>query len=129
MGVALAAGAAVFVAGPAAGEGGADEDAVAMASCGGPGQAPCPLQAFMRARVAAPLASNEREALAAALTRAGRYAPDPSWSSWSSFATEGAAAARAGDIVKARAACKGCHDAWRANYRMSHRARPLPAER
>jgi hypothetical protein len=80
----------------------------------------------MRASIATPLASNDTEALAAALERARRFAPDPSWTSWASFAAEGAAAARARDIAKARASCKGCHEAWRERYRSSYRPKPLP---
>lgn len=129
LGVALGAAAALLVAVPALGEGSAKDEAAQLASCGEPGQAPCPLQGFMRASIARPLASNDKEALAAALTRAARFAPDASWTSWSSFAAEGAAAARAGDIPKARTACKGCHDAWRPSYRASFRARPLPSDR
>ncbi len=94
--------------------------------CGNPGQAPCPMQAFMRASVATPLASNDGAALAAGLERAGRLAPEATWASWATFASDGAAAARRGDVAGARAACKGCHDAWREKYRAGYRARPLP---
>lgn len=95
-------------------------------ACGKPGSAPCPLQAFMRARVAAPLSSSDLATLAAGLDRAAKLTPDPSWASWSSFARDGAAAARKGDTVAARASCKGCHDAWRDPYRSKYRTQPLP---
>jgi hypothetical protein len=84
------------------------------------------MQAWMRASVATPLASNNAAALAAALDRTARLAPDASWTSWSTFAANGAAAARRGDIPTTRASCKGCHDAWREKYRAGYRARPLP---
>jgi len=122
----VAAGSALLIASPASGEDVAPDNAVAQAACGGPGQAPCPLQAYMRASVASPLASNDVETLAAGLERARRFVPDPSWGSWASFAAEGAAAARARDVTRARASCKGCHDAWREKYRAAYRARPLP---
>jgi hypothetical protein len=99
---------------------------IASGPCGAPGQSPCPLQAYMRASIATPLASNDIAALAAALDRTRRFAPDPSWTSWATFAAEGAAAAQARDIAKTRASCKGCHDAWRETYRARYRARPLP---
>ena len=46
--------------------------------------------------------------------------------SWKTFATQGAAAARNGDIAGARAACKSCHDAWREAYKAKYRNRPIP---
>jgi hypothetical protein len=94
--------------------------------CGKPGRPPCPLQAFMRTRVAAPLASNNTAMLAASLERVATLAPEPAWTSWAAFASRGAAAARNGDVAAARASCKGCHDAWRDAYRRKHRVRPLP---
>jgi hypothetical protein len=106
--------------------GSATSDEISLASCGEPGMAPCPLQRWMRSAIATPLASNDAATLAAGLDRTARLSPDPSWASWASFASEGAAAARRGDITAARASCKGCHDAWREKYRAAYRARPLP---
>jgi hypothetical protein len=96
------------------------------AACGGPGLPPCPLQGWMRANIAAPLAANNSAALAVGLERAAGLNPDASWSSWSAIAMQGAAAAKKGDIAGARAACKGCHDAWREAYRKKYRSRPIP---
>jgi hypothetical protein len=105
----------------------AEENRVEQKSaCGTPGLAPCPLQAFMRTRVAAQLSSSNLAALAGGLDRAAKLVPDPSWASWSAFARDGAAAARRGDVASARASCKECHDAWRDAYRARYRARPLP---
>lgn len=123
-------GASMLLAGSSAANDGSNEGDDARVeqppSCGIPGQAPCPMQAWMRASVATPLASNDSAALAAALDRTAKFAPDASWTSWSTLATTGAAATRRGDITAARASCKGCHDAWREKYRASYRARPLP---
>ena len=80
----------------------------------------------MRSSVAAPLASNNAGALAMGLEKAARAAPDASWTSWSIIAMQGAAAAKRGDLAGARAACKGCHDAWRNAYRARYRMRPIP---
>jgi hypothetical protein len=80
----------------------------------------------MRANLGAPLASNDMEALATGLARAARFNPDPTWTSWVTFANEGAAAARKEDSARVRKACKGCHDAWREAYKAKHRSRPLP---
>ncbi|UQA59261.1 cytochrome c [Polyangium aurulentum] len=80
----------------------------------------------MRARLGSSLAANDSAALATALETTARLVPDPSWTSWATFARTGANAARRGDMAGARAACKGCHDAYRAEYREKHRLRPVP---
>lgn len=126
MALGVIAASALLIASPASGEDAAPDEPIAQAACGAMGQPPCPLQAYMRANVATPLASNDVEALAAGLDRVRRFAPDPSWASWASFAAEAAAAARARDITRTRAACRGCHQAWREQYRAAYRARPLP---
>ena len=98
----------------------------AQARCGSPGAAPCPLQAWMRLNIALALSSNNMSALASGLDRSAKLTPDAAWQSWATFATQGAAAARRGDMSGARAACKGCHDAWREAYRTKYRMRPIP---
>ena len=105
-----------------------DEDRAppALQACGTPGAPPCPLQAWMRAYVGAPLAANKMASLADGLDRAAALSPDPVWSSWGTFAANGAKAARTGDIAGARASCKGCHDAWRSAYKAKYRTRPIP---
>src|SRR5262245_17453673 len=107
-------------------QGNVEPVAPSQAACGGPGLPPCPLQAWMRTNIAAPLAANNSAALAMGLERAASLSPDASWSSWSTLASQGAAAAKKGDIAGARAACKGCHDAWRDAYRKKYRNRPIP---
>jgi len=107
---------------------GADARAASIeqASCGKPGEAPCPLQKWMRANVAAKLADGDMAALAEGLEKAARLVPDPAWSSWVTLAMSGAAAAKKADVAGARASCKGCHDAWREAYRTKYRLRPIP---
>lgn len=94
--------------------------------CGNPGAPPCPLQSWMRANVAQPLAGNNMNALADGLDRAARLAPDMSWTSWRTIAAQGADAARKGNIAGARAACKSCHETWREAYKAKFRNRPIP---
>ena len=95
-------------------------------ACGKPGQPPCPLQDWMRKNVAAALAANDAAALSVALEKAAKLSPDPTWASWASAASSGAAAAKKGDIAGARASCKTCHDVWRTAYRDQFRTRPIP---
>lgn len=132
-GVAGALLAGLWLGGPTAGaaEGAKDRggarDAVAQGGeCGKPGQPPCPLQDWMRKNVAAALASNDAAGLSVALEQAAKLTPDPAWASWVSAASLGAEAAKKGDVAGARAACKSCHDAWRATYRDKFRMRPIP---
>ena len=73
------------------------------ASCGTPGLPPCPLQAWMRQRIAGPLASNELEKLARGLDAAADFSPDPAWTEWRGYATGAAGAARRGDVASADA--------------------------
>lgn len=106
--------------------GGGGSTAVEQSLCGTPGQPACPMQRWMRANIAAPLADNDAAALAVGLEKAAKLSPDPAWISWSTLALNGAAAAKKGDIAGARAACKGCHDAWREAYRAKYRLRAIP---
>jgi hypothetical protein len=103
-----------------------DAEPLQAGNCGGPGLPPCPLQAWMRATIAAPLAGNNTGALAVGLERAAALQPDPGWASWRTIALQGAAAAKKGDVAGARAACKGCHDAWREAYKRQYRGRIVP---
>ncbi|MFS8070645.1 MAG: hypothetical protein ACMG6S_30130 [Byssovorax sp.] len=134
-GVAGALAAGLWLSGPAARAttnvadrgGGADGSAPAQSGeCGKPGQPPCPLQDWMRKNVASALAAIDPAALSVALEKAAKLSPNPAWASWGSAASSGAEAAKKGDIAGARAACKTCHDAWRASYRDQFRMRPIP---
>lgn len=97
-----------------------------QAPCGQPGLQPCPLQAWMRKNIASPLASSNTPALAAGLDRLANLTPNPAWRSWPTIASQGASAARRGDLVGARASCKACHEAWREQYKAKFRALPIP---
>jgi hypothetical protein len=98
----------------------------AAATCGTKPLPDCPLQAWMRANTAGPATSGDLPALATALDKTAKLAP-AGYTTWASIATDGANAARAGDLKAARAACTGCHEQWRAKYRSEMRMRPVPA--
>jgi hypothetical protein len=80
----------------------------------------CPLQRWMRARVAPAMASGASDKLASALEETARFSPAPDWR-WEDIAKAGAAAARKGALDEAAKSCVQCHDAykktWRAQYR------------
>lgn len=98
----------------------------AQNGCGNPGAPPCPLQAWMRGNIAHPLAANDLKALANGLDRTAKLSPDMAWASWPIIASQGAAAARKGDITAVRASCKSCHATWRDAYKAKFRNRPIP---
>lgn len=104
--------------------------ATAEAACGGDGQPPCPLQGWMEQHMQPPFEKEDLKALAAALEKAAKFAPDPKWNegpnSWAKIANDAAAAAKAGDFKAARASCKSCHKAWRKQYRDQFRTKALP---
>lgn len=118
--------AAAFTTASSIGSAEPEQPVPAQAPCGSPGSPPCPLQAWMRGNVGRPLATNNMKALADGLERTATLSPDATWTSWKTFATQGAAAARKGDITGARASCKSCHDAWREAYKAKYRTRPVP---
>jgi hypothetical protein len=85
---------------------------------------PCPMQGWMK-RVMAPAASaGEGPALAAALTYVEKHVP-PGFDTWASISSEGAKKAKAGDVAGAKASCKQCHDAYKAQYKATMRDRPF----
>lgn len=86
------------------------------ATCGQGGLPPCPLQAFMRSSVAAPLARDDVKTIAASLEKVATLGP-PEWKTWAEFARRGAAAAGKNDRAAIRSSCTDCHNAWRAEYR------------
>lgn len=63
--------------------------------------------------------------LALGLITVGGWAP-PGYANWVSIARDGLDAARHNDLEAVRAACRGCHDQYKARYRAELRARPLP---
>jgi hypothetical protein len=99
------------------------------AKCGEKGQPKCPLQGWMEKNMQDPLDAKDLKKVAESLEKAAKLAPDPKWNqgdtSWSKIATDGAAAAKAGDFKGTQAACKSCHKAWRNEYKKQFRTRPV----
>jgi hypothetical protein len=105
-------GAAVFGAAPGV--------ASAEAAACGTKDNPCPLQKWMRANMGPAAAAEDAPALAKALDKAATMSPDASWT-WGKIATDGAAAAKKGDVAGAKASCKSCHDAYKDKYKNKFR--------
>lgn len=95
-----------------------------VASCGDK-KNPCPLQRWMREKMAPALAANDAPALAAALDKMAKFSPSPG-PEWRTISETAAEAARKGDVTGARKSCQGCHNAFKAQYKQKLRTRPVP---
>lgn len=92
--------------------------------CGAESLPDCPMQAWMKAHTSAAIVRKDLPALADALETVATFAPG-GYTNWVSIAKDGAAAARAEKLDAVKAACRGCHEQYRAKYKAEHRARPL----
>ena len=98
------------------------------ASCGSKTN-PCPLQKWMQDNVGSKMADGNLDAVATSLDKVATMSPDPSWSDWSKFAKDGAAAARKGGDAGtqgAKQACKACHDKYKNDYKTRFRTKAVP---
>jgi hypothetical protein len=100
-------------------------------ACAGTKEDPCPLQKWMRQNMAAANASGDMAALATAFTKLATLSPDKSWNgsdankNWDAISNAGAAAAKAGNATDAKAACKKCHDLYKAPFKDKFRTKPV----
>jgi cytochrome c553 len=62
--------------------------------------------------------------LATALETIATFAP-PGYTNWASIATDGASAAKNGDLTAAKAACRSCHEQYKQKYKAELRARKI----
>ncbi len=83
-----------------------------------------PMLAWMRAHAAPPLLANDAAAVAEAFAAMIPMAP-PGYEFWKSIASDGANAARIGELGPAKAACRGCHALYTDRYRREHRSDAL----
>jgi hypothetical protein len=93
---------------------------------------PCPLQKWMRQNMAPAMASGDMAALGVTFDKAAKFAPDPKWNgpdpkaNWDAISKAGVAAAKANDAAAVKAACKGCHDAFKDKYKTTYRTKAVP---
>ncbi|MGO8994369.1 MAG: hypothetical protein ACLQVI_13705 [Polyangiaceae bacterium] len=93
---------------------------------------PCPLQKWMRQNMAPANASGDMAALATDFDKVSKIAPDAKWNgsdpkaNWDAIARAGVAAAKASDAAAVKAACKGCHDAFKDKYKAQFRTKAVP---
>jgi hypothetical protein len=100
------------------------EPAPSYPPCGETGQPDCPLAAWMDAGPNNLVHLETLAPLAATLRRLATIEPAgyPEWDRW---ALQGAASADHDEREAVKAACKGCHDQYRARYRLEMRGRPI----
>jgi hypothetical protein len=98
--------------------------------CGSPGRPPCPLQAWMRERMAKPYAERRFDELARSAAALAALNPEPKqWGDWDELAQAVLRAAQAHDEVQTLRACTQCHRAYRHDYVTQYRERALPDAR
>jgi hypothetical protein len=93
-------------------------------TCGTKPQPDCPLQGWMKANANAPMAAADTPALGDVFDNIVKFAP-PGYSNWASISRDGAKAARLGKLDGAKAACRACHDQYKAKYRLAFRDRKI----
>lgn len=69
--------------------------------------------------------SKDWAALVTALDTIATFGP-AGYTNWVSIAKDGANAARAADENGVKAACRSCHEQYKAKYRAELRTRPIP---
>jgi cytochrome c556 len=82
----------------------------------------------MKANLGAASAKGDLAALASDFRTAVTFAPeseDKAYANWASIAKDGAAAASSGELQASRAACRSCHEQYRAKYKSEVRTRAL----
>jgi hypothetical protein len=82
----------------------------------------CPLQRWMRERVAPALASGAADKLAAALEETARFSPAPD-GRWAEITRAGVAAAKNGDMTEAANSSEPCHDDYKTTRSAQYRTR------
>ena len=93
--------------------------------CGRPPLPRCPLQQWMSARLAQPLANDRLDRVVKPLEILAQAEP-AGYAQWNEIAGRGAAAARRGELAEVRRACGDCHATHRARYRSDANRRALP---
>ena len=91
--------------------------------CGAKGQKPCPMQGWMKGVMQPASSSGDGAKLASALEQAGAKAPS-GMPEWKRISSEGAAAAKKGDIEGAKKSCEQCHALYKDRYKKTMRDRP-----
>ena len=85
---------------------------------------PCPLQAWMQKNANTAIQSGDAAKVGLALEQTAALAPS-GYPNWQQISNDGAAAGKSGDFVAAKAACRTCHDQYKAKYKTEMRDRKI----
>jgi hypothetical protein len=78
----------------------------------------------MKANTSSAISAGDFEALIVALDKVATFAP-PGYPNWVSIAKDGADASRVQNLDAVKAACRGCHNQYKAKYKLEMRERPI----
>ncbi len=102
--------------------------------CGARDLHDCPLQGWMKRNATTMLEFGDISTIGIVFDQIATLCPTDTiedgglvYANWKSIAIDGANATRMGNINAARAACRGCHSQYRAQYHANMRAREIPA--
>jgi hypothetical protein len=84
-----------------------------------------PLGKWMKSNVGGPMASGDLATVAKSMDFIAGKGP-AAYDKWDTLAKQGAEAARKGDTKALKAACKGCHEAYKQKYRAENKERAFP---
>ncbi|HQY62547.1 MAG: hypothetical protein IPF92_14895 [Myxococcales bacterium] len=93
-------------------------------TCGTKPLPDCPLQAWMKAHANPPMAAGDTPGLGDVFDQMVNLGP-PGYTNWASISRDGAKAAKLGKLDGAKAACRSCHDQYKAKYRLAFRDRKI----
>ncbi len=93
-------------------------------ACGDKPLPPCPLYTWMKANTSPAISAADFDALDTALEKVATFAP-PGYANWVSIAKDGADAARVQNLDAVKAACRGCHNQYKAKYKREMRDRAI----
>jgi hypothetical protein len=96
----------------------------AAPACGDKPLPPCPLYSWMKANTSPAMSAGDFDALVAALDKVAAFAP-VGYANWVSISKDGADAARVQNLDAVKAACRGCHNQYKAKYKQEMRDRPI----
>ena len=98
--------------------------ATGVAVAGGPPKTP--LGKWMKPNMGAPMAGEDYDTLQKSFDFVAGKSPGAAYPKWETFAKNGSAASAKQDLKGTKAACNGCHDAYKDKYIKEFPTTPFP---
>ena len=96
------------------------------AGLAGAGEAKTPLGKWMKPNMGGALAGQDFGQLKTSFDVVASKPPSGDYPQWAAISSKGSAAAAKQDLAGVKAACKGCHDPYKAKYIAEFPSRPFP---